>query len=173
MQFKVGDKVQFLDYGSHETGDLNPPNIFDGEVTEITSPKRLKPKDYWKSTTEEQLEMVTNVTVKFDSSGESKVLDEEKLSIQDSKLEREYRKTCYSVTAQINEKLLLAHKYLYEAETLSEKFGVPFHSSISPLSQNYKPLSLELEFSDYRELSKSITEVDSDYDGWEHSQVCW
>lgn len=43
----------------------------------------------------------------------------------------------------IQEKLDLSRKYLSEAEEISEKYGIPFYSEISPLSQAYIPESFE------------------------------
>lgn len=46
----------------------------------------------------------------------------------------------------IQEKLDLSQKYLSEAQEISEKYGIPFYSEISPLPQTYVPESFEEVF---------------------------
>jgi len=93
-----------------------------------------------------------------------------------SELEKEFLAAKEQAEKEINEKLEVASKALTEAEQISEKYGVPFYSNVSFLSQTYTPNSFSEKFG---ELDKDwLWEIadsyypDDDYPGWQHSAVC-
>ncbi len=104
----------------------------------------------------------------------------------ESDFKEELKKAIKEATAKINIKLVEANKLLMEAETISEEYGIPFHSSISPISQDYKPYSFNNKWEDYRWrnyaknpklniydllLEENIELPDSE--GWEYSRICY
>jgi hypothetical protein len=54
-------------------------------------------------------------------------------------LAKEFAQLCQDVGLQIKVKVAEAQKALREAEEIADKHGVPFRSSISPLSNSYVP----------------------------------
>ncbi len=89
-----------------------------------------------------------------------------------TELEQKYLDARKLFKEEIKKHLEDASNALSEAEKLSEQYGVPFHSYISFLGQEYTPMSMEKIWGkDYQE---TLKEVDSfqDYSGWEHSAVC-
>ena len=91
-----------------------------------------------------------------------------------SAVELEFKALCEEVLPQIEARINIARQAIKEAEELSEKYGVPFSSDITPISMGYMPASLDDRF---RDLDSNImydlagTYLD-DYEGWEHSAVC-
>lgn len=93
-------------------------------------------------------------------------------------LEAEFQELVDSIGAEIEVHLAAASKELAKAVALSEKHGVPFTASLSPLSQPYVPASFSgSKFSklDNDKVSE-IADVWGDYlfdgDGWLHSSIC-
>lgn len=101
-------------------------------------------------------------------------LDEGEEEKELADLEKEFKATAESVTKKISVKLALASKFLSEAVALSEKYGIPFDTNISFLSQSYLPDSFEDKYPEVdTELVEELTGVyDMEYSGWQHSQVC-
>jgi hypothetical protein len=161
----VGSRVQKVDY--------EQKFIFDGVIENITPPKREKPEDYWKHTPEEQEEMITFATVKWDN-GTSETLDIEWLEKPDTEMEREFRRAYFSTIDLIEEKLEAASTLISEAVKIAEKAGVPFRSYVSPLSNSYCPRSRVEKFPDLdNEFVNQVTDTyDNEYGGWRHSAVC-
>lgn len=89
---------------------------------------------------------------------------------------------------EIDNLVLVAHQLLNKAEVLSEKYNIPFASSISPLAQIYAPIAFCRELRkvakttnkfDESELVRTIEELiggytnNSDfYTGWQTSALC-
>lgn len=166
MNFEVEDLVQ-----------LERDGVFkDGEVVKVeTSTKSKKwPDNYYQLSDEERGDYHNQITVKWNDGTES-VESELFLDKQDDEYQREFR-------IANNEAKELIYKYLAEAEEalakaveVSDKYGVPFYSGISFLSQSYRPPSVSEKFpnvdSDFiSELADAYSEYG--YDGWEHSAVC-
>jgi hypothetical protein len=62
-----------------------------------------------------------------------------------------------------------------EATKIAERYGVPFRSGISPISNQYFPNSLKEKFKDVSD--DFINEISDTYNeygsiGWRHSAVC-
>lgn len=93
-----------------------------------------------------------------------------------NKLEKEFKKIVKTHAQEIDAKLTEASKALDEAIALSEKYGIPFYSRVSPLSQNFIPNSFETKFPDIDySLAAEICNIyrNNDwYSGWEHSSIC-
>ena len=104
-------------------------------------------------------------------------MSENEKTEEELKLEEEFTALVEKVTEKIDEQLAIAEKALAKAEKISEKYGIPFHAHISPLSQDYTPVSFQKKFG---ELDKQfVTDVlgiwpggEYDCEGWEHSAVC-
>lgn len=92
--------------------------------------------------------------------------------MEKSKLEEEFKKTQELAEQEIDAALSKAHTALKEAMAISEKYGVPFYASISPLGQGYRPSSFEEKWG---EILDELREYDiclPEYEGWQHSAVC-
>ncbi len=81
---------------------------------------------------------------------------------------------------EMNEKLNQIETLMNEVEQISERIGIPFSASVSPLSNTYVPTSM---YAMYGKLGEGLNDllddvgvyVDSEsykYGGWEHSAVC-
>jgi hypothetical protein len=163
---KVGDRVQAY----NKDGDP-----LDGVIVSILPPKKERTNEYWSLSDKKRLDMTAHATIKWDAGGET---DEPVDSIdpEDSELERQFRVEAASVIKKIDKKLAIASKALDEAVELSEKHGIPFSTSVSPLSQSYFPTTFSEKFGDIEtDLVDSITGASTEYPedgGWEHSAVC-
>lgn len=151
----------------------------DGIILETIPAKRAKETDYdkWYDLTEqEQNDMLIQAIVRWES-GIEETVNASILSIRDNYMEREFRLACYgreAVLKQIEEKVNAASAALAEAETLSERYGIPFDSSVSPLSQTYIPGTFGEKFPELdRDFVGDVTgSYLHEYEGWEHSAVC-
>ena len=89
-------------------------------------------------------------------------------------LEDEFRQIVADHKKEITDALACAEEELGNACKLSEKYGIPFDSDISFLSQPYIPMS----FKKYKDLNDDLTVDLLDFDptgydtGWQHSMVC-
>jgi hypothetical protein len=91
----------------------------------------------------------------------------------DTELEQEFKKACEKALPKIEEQIEIARKAIAKAEKISEKYGVPFESDITPLSMAYTPCSF---YERFRKLdSETIYDFagayPDEYEGWEHSAV--
>jgi hypothetical protein len=104
--------------------------------------------------------------------------------MSDSNLESEFkeelRQAVQEATKKIDEALERANAALSEAEQISEQYGIPFRSSISPIRQSYLPMSYHDKW------GRRVSNIDVDisdvlwdegihiphYEGWQHSAVC-
>lgn len=164
QEAEVGLEVQSY----NEAGET-----LDGVVTAVTPAKRKLEDHYWKFTAEEQTDMYPTVTVKFDN-GTEETLSVNDLDDRDTELERKFRLLCDSAGEEIQAELNKACDHLSKAVKISEKYGVPFSSGISFLSQSYFPGSFNSQFEDIdKEFVSGLTDAYSEYgEGWEHSAVC-
>lgn len=114
-------------------------------------------------------------TITWDNSSVEENVDLDILERETSELEKEFKRVANSVLEQIEKKIEEAHTALNAAVELSEAHGIPFHSSISPLSQSYFPTSFQVKFESLDKYSVSdITGAYSEYTdgGWAHSAIC-
>jgi len=98
-------------------------------------------------------------------------------------LAKEFMQHCSDVGKQIAARLDTARKFLNEAQELADAHGVPFHASISPLSNSYVPKGFsQTKFAALdQEVICEIAGVWGEYIddmlhgygcGWVHSAVC-
>lgn len=88
-------------------------------------------------------------------------------------LEQEFCSVVDSHLDEIKAKVDEASKVLKEATKLSEKYGIPFYSHISPIGQSYNPSSFSKKFPGLDEdIVSDLTASHSEYSGWQHSAVC-
>jgi len=155
--FEIGDRIQHTD----EDDDVTV-----GEIKSLFSKN-------------EDDEIVEYANVLWDGkeeveSWELELLDHEE---DEDELEAEFKAVVEAHMEEIEEQVEIAAQAIKKAEELSEKYGLPFRSSITPLSQSYHPASYSEKFSglDY-EFVANVTGAYSVYhndgDGWEHSAVC-
>lgn len=164
--FSVGDRCQWQDFETDE--------VTAGTVESILPSKKHKPSDWWKYSEVDQLDFVTYANVKWDDGTEDAV-DMDDLMEEDSDLEKEFRQTASKALKLIKAKVAEAENALSEACALSEKYGVPFDTGISFLSQSYTPDSVGEKFPDVdRSFINEITGASNEYGygGWEHSAAC-
>lgn len=100
-----------------------------------------------------------------------------------SDLEQKFRDVVEKVKVEIDAHLSEAAKSIRKAEKLAEEHGVPFYSSVSPLSQEYVPSTFEEKFGELldaedddgdNEVLEGILGFtpDCETEGWQHSAVC-
>lgn len=176
--FKQGDQIQAYDSNQ-------PGSVRDGIFVRELKPKRAKPLlagtnhldyDAWyKLTPQEREECEVFATINWeDDDSESDVMLYG-VYTRDTEYEREFRLARAAAEKRINEKLKVAMDALNEAEEISNETGIPFSSSISPLSQGYTPPGVEDKFPNVsREFINDLSDVSNEYDsGWQHSAVCY
>ncbi len=102
--------------------------------------------------------------------------EEEEVPEEDlSELEAEFTAACEKHMVEIDKQIEIASKALQKAEKLAEKYGIPFHSHITPISQSYAPSSFYEKFNGLdSEFVYDLTSacVDDGCQGWEHSSIC-
>ncbi len=82
-------------------------------------------------------------------------------------------------SAEIHAAMDKALAAVQEAEALSEKYGIPFRGSVSPLRQDYIPSSLRVLFPEIDGDKLYDIGVDANIsheyhdEGWAHSAVCY
>jgi hypothetical protein len=97
------------------------------------------------------------------------------LQPEDTEIEKQFRATAKEALAEIDAKVDTARQALSEAVAISEKHGIPFKASVSPLSQPYFPRSFEEKFEGINtEVVNEVTDTYNEYcgSGWAHSAVC-
>jgi hypothetical protein len=163
--WKAGDRVQTYD----KNGDVKA-----GAVVSVVTETRERQEYGWSRVPKTVTEtFVSGVNVKWDN-GEEETLKPYQLRNEDNEMERQFRLAVPEATKRINEKLALAEKYLDEAIAISEETGVAFSTSISYISQDYKPSSFGDRFPDVsEEMMQDVTETHNEYEGWQHSAVCY
>lgn len=98
--------------------------------------------------------------------------------MEEKSLEEEFRDLYNAHIEEIMEEINKASAALKKAVALSEKYGVPFNSSIYWVSNNYIPKSYtESKFKGLEaEVLEEIAQVYNEYgvsQGWEHSEFCY
>lgn len=145
----------------------------DGVIAEVHPPEKERPREYWNCSIEEQELFKMHLLVKYEDGSEEKVSTWD-VDPRDSEIEREFRKAAPDVLEQIYKHVAEAHEALDKAVSLSEKHGIPFDSSISPLSQSYKPNSFGEKYEGVSDnIISAVTDCSAEYEGWQHSAVCY
>lgn len=89
-------------------------------------------------------------------------------------LEQEFLDAEKEARPLIQEKLKAARKLIFEAEEISNRYGVPFRSEVSPLLNTYFPANSKFaceEMEDFVCWEIGWPEWGG-WGGWEHSAVC-
>jgi hypothetical protein len=162
-EYEVGDRVQRIE---------DSDEISEGTITELFFEQRKLFS--FNAYSKEYENTLAKVKVKWDL-GEEEIVARYSVSPLDTELEREFRNTAPEALSLIQENIEAAIVALEKAVSISEKYGVPFSSGVSFISQCYVPESLASLHPDIdKELVNSITDSysDSEYAGWEHSAVC-
>lgn len=161
---KVGQLIQSY----NDDGSVN-----DGKIIAIIPPVKERPKNFWEFTTEQQEEFKTHLTVKYEDGTEETVSTWD-VDPRDSDIEREFRLAAPSVIEKINKYISEASLAMDKAVDLSEKYGIPFYSHISPLSQGYRPESFDEKYNGVSDnIMSAIADCNNEYAGWQHSAVCY
>lgn len=108
---------------------------------------------------------------------EEETEEETEKTEEDLKLEQEFTDVVNKHRSEIEDQLKIASKAIAKAEKLSEKYGIPFYSNVSPLGQNYTPASFDEKFGELdHDMVYEIADIypGGEYhtEGWEHSAVC-
>lgn len=163
-EVKVGARVQ-------KNEDVAEP--MGGVITAHEPAKRPREREYWKFSKEEQADMEDHWVITWDDGTTSL---ETYPQLEDNELERQFRKAADEALVKIQKLVAKAAKALDEAEEIAEKYGIPFSSSVSPLSQSYYPTTTSELYPDLdREFIDNVAGTyHSDYgeEGWQHSAVC-
>lgn len=91
-----------------------------------------------------------------------------------SPLEAEFQKAANEALALIDEQIEIAEKAIAQAVKISEQYGVPFYSGITPLGMGYRPITYDEKFGELdsnRLYALAHTDL-PEYEGWQHSDVC-
>lgn len=93
------------------------------------------------------------------------------------KMEKEFEKIAKKALEEINIKLNEACEKLSEAIDISEKYGIPFNSGISFLTNSYVPTTIKAMHPNVSDdFLSETTGIYDDYafdgTGWYHSDVC-
>lgn len=169
---KVGDRVQ-----TEEVVD-GKAVFYVGAITEVhSSEKETQRYDYnTRKYVPTTYTSVDGYKVKWDD-GEEEDVGPYDVHDEDSEVEREFRLVNLEAQKKIEEKLAKAMEALNEAEEIAEEYGVPFDSSISPLSQSYFPTTTREKFPhvDDEFINNVSGAYHSEYggEGWQHSAVCY
>lgn len=167
--FKVGDLVQ-----AYVQNKKSNPR--DGEILELHPNEQELPRNYWQVLPQTEWDnpvYFSHALVKFED-GEISKVRVSYLDTRDSDLEREFRLNAPKILKKIDQKISLASKYLAEAEEIAEENGIPFYSNISFLSQGFRPNSFEEKYGEVSsDIVSEITDCHNEYEGWEHSAVCY
>jgi hypothetical protein len=99
-------------------------------------------------------------------------------------IEQEFKELVDAHIKEINEQIDIAREAIGKAEKLSDKYGLPFSSDITPLGMGYTPQSFYdkygqdedgdnlLDKSWVCDLTGAYPGGEYGYSGWEHSAVC-
>ena len=164
--WKVGDRVQ-----REKDSQINV-----GVITAVDSQtvERSKYDYYTRRETKVSEVEIKSIDVMWDGGTEEKGLARWDVHVEDSAMEREYRLAVDAAHDRIYAKLQEAGKLISEAEKISEETGIPFSSGISPLGQSYIPGSLKEKFPDVdTDFAYEVADAHGEYDGWQHSAVCY
>lgn len=149
-----------------------------GLVEKLIPAQKSRPNEYWRIPDYEKVEheWKQHAQVKWDDGATTTVRVDE-LQVEDNPIERAFREINEKASEEIEKHLSDATDALSKALDLSEKYGIPFDTNISFLSNTYTPDSLKKlhpkvskEF--IEEVTGAYSEDDFEYGGWRHSAVC-
>lgn len=165
--FKIGDLVQW----SNDVGSL-----IDGVVASIIPPTILAKafSTEWRSLSWDDRHKCEESYVVKTETGTEHTINNMKLFVRDTAIEREFRHLNDEFGRQIQTLLTEAGNLIVEARQIAEKHGLPFRSAVSELGQSYCPHSFRKLYPDLDEDAvKDITSSDyiDTFGGWCHSQV--
>lgn len=89
-------------------------------------------------------------------------------------IDAEFEAYCDKALTKIGAQIDIATKAIDKAVKLSEKYGVPFESNITPLSMSYTPANIDERFQelDSEQVYNLVGAYLNEYEGWEHSSIC-
>jgi len=93
-------------------------------------------------------------------------------------LEKEFEQVYNNAIKLIKVEIAKADAALEAAQKIADQYGIPFYSTLSPLSQGYVPDSFEKKFPGLDD--KKVSQITGVYDrygnglysGWQHSDIC-
>jgi hypothetical protein len=159
--FKEGSRVQsFNKNNSTLSGTIE-------NIIQATKPR----VDFHFASKEDREAMTVHANVIWDDGTKDKV-DIYCLENEDSELERQFRVLNNTASIEIESKLDEARKALRDATDISEKYGVPFGTSISFIYNEYIPNSFNKGDLD-QEFINSVTDTYNEFDcaGWRYSSA--
>lgn len=168
--WKNGDRVQKSEWVDRKEV------IHTGAVTDVVTETRERQsyRGFGYSKTTEMVTEITGISIKWDDGKEETGLSPWSVQPEDTEYEREFRLKAPEILDLINEKLAIADKAIDEAVAIAEEHGVSFSASVSPLGQSYLAASAEEKWPEVsKKFMSEITETHGEYDGWQHSQVCY
>jgi len=172
-EWKVGDRVQKSEWIDRKE------TIHVGVVTEVITATREKyvsrySYGYRPNQTPEMETYIDKISVKWDDGKEETGLSPWHVHPEDSPLEREFRLKAAEVGALIGAKLAIAEQAIDEAVAIAEEHGISFSAGVSPLGQSYMAESASDKWPDLsKEFMNGVTDSYGEYDGWQHSAVCY
>lgn len=172
-EWKVGDRVQKSEWSDRKE------TIHVGVVTEVVTATRERhvsrySYDYRPNQPPVMETYIDKISVKWDDGKEETGLSPWHVHPEDSPLEREFRLKANEVGNLIGAKLAIAEQAIDEAVAIAEEHGISFSAGVSPLGQSYMAASADEKWPDVsRRFRDEITEAYGEYDGWQHSAVCY
>ena len=169
--WKVGDRVQKSEWPDRKEV------ITTGAVSEVITATREKQSyhySYGRKGTSEMETYIDKISIKWDNGTEEQGVSPWHVSPEDSEYEREFRIKSREISDLIHEKLAIADKAIDEAVAIAEEHGVSFSAGVSPLGQSYMAASAMEKWPEVsKRFMSEITETHGEYDGWQHSAVCY
>jgi len=166
-----------VEVGARVQKHTDDPTLPMGGVIESHEPAEMeRPKEYWKLAPEDIEKTYEHFVIKWDD-GSTERVQQYSVSLEDTEIERQYRKVAHEAGEKIDKLLAKAAKAISDAEEIADKYGVPFNSGVSPLSQSYFPSTTSELFPDLD--SEFVNDVTGAYhseygeEGWQHSAVCY
>lgn len=172
--WSVGDRVQKSEWVDRK--EVLHTGAVSSVETETREKHRYDPYGgYGRGSQRTETEtVIKTISVKWDDGKEETGLSPWHVYPEDTEFEREFRLKAPGILDLIQEKIAIADKAIDEAVALAEEHGVSFSASVSPLSQSYIAGSASDKWPEVSsEFMKEITEAYGEYDGWQHSQVCY
>lgn len=160
--FSIGDLVQDLKVNNCKIVEVMPAK----EMPTLSS-------NFYKLSKKEQDEYYLRYKVEYED-GRIEIGNQFSYIKRDTEVEREFRAFVSSVEAKINEKLDQAAKLIYEAENISEEYGIPFDSSVSLVGNTYVPESKEnktfpVSEDFFNSVTAEYTNEYGEFSGWQKS----
>lgn len=161
---RVGGRVQIEEDGVFHAGVLES----------IVPAQRSRPDKWWELQGQKHT-WSKHAVVKWDTGPTSTVLLDA-LVVEDNAMERQFRIALNKANEEMAKHLEAASKSLDKAVKISEKYGIPFDSSISFISNTYTPSTVKelhpkVDDDFINDVSGVWDENQYEYGGWRHSQA--